>query len=311
MEFHRKKPAPVPSCPIPGIRILGKLGVGGTATVFLAEDVRNRRKAALKIIHPTLAKDPKQLGRFQREAQLLVEFDHPSIVKGYASGMMGPLAYFLMEHLEGETAEEALEREKRFSESRALEVIQETAKAIDYLQSKGILHRDIKPGNIMILRDGRMKVMDLGFAQDMAAGAEGEEETTSGTASYMSPEQARGRRDLDVRADIYSLGATLYHMVMGELPFSGDDSLEVMARHVMDDLNSGGMKNRSVSTHMHYFIERMMSKEKELRYASPAELIRDITERIEGFQSLEYRPPAPAVPRYTRPAPPTRRSWRV
>ena len=285
------RPAGGSSDPIPGVKIMGKLGVGGTATVFLADDTRHGRKAALKIIHPSLAKDEKAVRRFEREASLLISFDHANIVRGFEKGKMGPLSWFLMELLEGESAQEALDREKAFKEATALEYILETAKGIDYMQSRGIIHRDIKPGNIFLLKDGRVKVLDLGFAQDMQGGdAAGEEETTSGTVQYMSPEQARGQRDLDVRADIYSLGATLYHMVMGELPFSGGDSLEVMAKQVMEALNSGGMKNRRVSKHMHYFIERMMSKEKDLRYATPRELVDDINEQIEGFRSLEYRP---------------------
>ncbi len=279
-----------PNEPIPGVRISGKMGVGGTATVFLADDVKNRRTVALKIIHPSLARDGKAVARFQREARLLIQFDHPNIVKGYAQGMMGPLAYFLMERLEGETAQERLDREKSFTEAQALEIILETAKAIDYMQAQGIVHRDIKPGNIFLLKDGRVKVLDLGFAQPMGAVSMGEEETTSGTVQYMSPEQARGQRDLDVRADIYSLGATLYHMVLGELPFSGGDSMEVMAKQVMESLNSSEIKNRRISRHMHYFIERMMSKEKDLRYTTPRELIEDINEQIEGFKSLEYHP---------------------
>jgi serine/threonine protein kinase len=280
-----------PNEPIPGIRISGKVGVGGTATVFLADDVKNHRKVALKIIHPSLARDPKALKRFQHEAELLVQFDHPNIVKGYSHGMMGPMAYFLMEHLEGESAQEVLDREKGFTEARALEIILEIAKAIDYMQSRGIVHRDIKPGNIFLLKAGPVKVLDLGFAQSIGAtGDVGEEETTSGTVQYMSPEQARGQHDIDVRADIYSLGATLYHMVMGELPFSGGDSLEVMAKQVVEALNSSEIKNRRISKHMHYFIERMMSKDKDLRYSTPKELIEDINEQLDGFRSLEYHP---------------------
>jgi serine/threonine-protein kinase len=286
-----------PNEPIPGVRIMGKLGVGGTATVFVAEDVNQGRKVALKIIHPSLAKDEKAVRRFQREAGLLISFDHDNLVRGYSQGMMGPLAYFLMEYLDGESVQEVLDRQKHLSEAQGLEIILETAKAIDHMQSRGIIHRDIKPGNIFLCRDGRIKVLDLGFAQDMKAGAGaegGEEETTSGTVQYMSPEQARGQRDLDVRADIYSLGATLYHIVMGELPFSGGDSLEVMAKQVMEALNSSEIKNRRVSKHMHYFIERMMSKDKDLRYPTPHELVADITEQIEGFKSLEYRPDSDA-----------------
>jgi serine/threonine-protein kinase len=279
-----------PQEPIPGLRITGKLGVGGTATVFLAEEAAARRSVALKVLHPSLARDEKAARRFRREAELLVEFDHPNLVKGYAQGFMGPLPYLVMEFLEGETAQEALDREKKFSEPRALEIILEAAQAIDYIQSRGYVHRDIKPGNIFLCKDGRVKVLDLGFAQPLGSGSGGEEETTSGTVQYMSPEQARGQSDLDVRADIYSLGATLYHMVMGELPFTGADSLEVMAKQVMEALNSSEIKNRRLSKHMHYFIERMMSKDKDLRYATPRELVDDIREQIEGFRSLEYRP---------------------
>jgi serine/threonine protein kinase len=281
-----------PNEPIPGIRVSGKLGVGGTATVFLADDLQNNRKVALKIMHPSLAKDEKAVRRFQRESALLVSFDHPNLVKGYSQGTMGPLPYLVMECLDGESAQETLDREKSFPEARSLEIIQEAAKAIDYMQSKKIIHRDIKPGNIYLLKDGKVKVIDLGFAQEMGTAVTGEEETTSGTVQYMSPEQARGQLDLDVRADIYSLGATLYHMVMGETPFSGTDSVEVMAKQVMEALSSSEMKNKRISKHMHYFIERMMSKDKDLRYSTPRELADDINEQIDGFRSLEYRPDA-------------------
>ncbi len=284
-------PTPNPAEPIPGYRITGKIAVGGTATVFMAQDRKNGdRPIALKILHPTLAKDEKAFERFMRESRLLVEFDHPNLVKGFEFGTSGPLAWVAMEFLEGESAQAILDREKQTPESRALEIILEAAKALEYMQSKGVVHRDIKPGNIMILKEGSIKVCDLGFAQTIAApgGESIPEETTSGTAQYMSPEQARGQVDLDVRADIYSLGATLYHLVMGELPFSGGDSLEVMAKQVLEALNAGEIKNRRISRHMHYFIERMMSKEKALRYATPRELIDDITEQIEGFKSLEF-----------------------
>jgi serine/threonine protein kinase len=283
--------APDPSEPIPGVRIAGKLGVGGTASVFLAKESATGKSLALKIIHPKLAKDEKAVRRFQREAQLLCSFEHPNLVRGHSQGLMGPLSYFLMECLEGESAQEVLDRDRKVPEARALEIVMEAAKAIEHMQSKGFVHRDIKPGNLFLCRDGGVKVIDLGFAQPMdGSGDAGDEETTSGTVQYMSPEQARGQRDLDVRADIYSLGATLYHLVMGELPFTGGDSLEVMAKQVMEALNSGNMKNQRISRHMHYFIERMMSKDKDLRYSTPRELIDDINEQIEGFKSLEYRP---------------------
>ena len=221
----------------------------------------------------------------------LVSLDHANLVKGYAHGRHGPLVYLAMEFLDGETALETLERDGGFTETRAVEIVLQTAEVLAYLQGRGFVHCDIKPGNIMLLKNGRSKLLDLGFAKPVGKGAAGaESETTSGTVQYMSPEQARGQADLDARADIYSLGATLYHMVMGQVPFSGGDSLEVMAKQVMEALNSTEIKNRRFSKHLHYFIERMMTKDKALRYQTPGELIEDIKSQMEGFSSLEFKP---------------------
>jgi serine/threonine-protein kinase len=280
-----------PREPVPGYQIIGKLGTGGTSTVFLAVDVKNGgRKVALKVLHPSKAADSRALQRFQREAELLVSLDHPNLVKGHAHGRHGPLFYLAMEFLEGESVLDVLEREGGLSEARSLEITLQTAETLAYLQSRGIVHCDIKPGNIMILKDGRQKLLDLGFAKPIAGSGAPDSETTSGTVQYMSPEQAQGMGDIDARADIYSLGASLYHMVMGHVPFSGGDSVEVMAKQVLEAINSAEIKNRRISKHLHYFIERMMTKDKNLRYQSPNELIEDIKAQIEGFKSLEYRP---------------------
>lgn len=281
-----------PKEPVPGYQIVAKLGTGGTSTVFLAQETKQGgRQVALKILHPSKAADPRALARFLRESELLVSLDHPNLVKGYAHGRQGPLVFLAMEYLEGETALDQLDRDGGFPETRAVEIALETAEVLAYLQGRGLVHCDIKPGNIMMLKDGRSKLLDLGFAKPAGQGAPGAAaETTSGTAQYMSPEQARGQMDLDARADIYSLGATLYHMVMGEVPFAGGDSVEVMAKQVMEALNSTEIKNRRISKHLHYFIERMMTKDKALRYQTPAELIEDIRSQMEGFSSLEFKP---------------------
>ena len=281
-----------PKEPVPGFQIVAKLGTGGTSTVFLAVETKPPgRKVALKILHPSKAADPRALKRFQTESELLVKLDHPHLVKGYAHGQHGPLVYLAMEYLEGDTALDLLERAGGFTETRSVEIALQTAEVLAYLQGQGYVHCDIKPGNIMLLPDGRAKLLDLGFAKPIGNDAAGAaSETTSGTVQYMSPEQAKGQSDLDARADIYSLGATLYHMVMGQVPFSGTDSLEVMAKQVMEALNSTEIKNRRFSKHLHYFIERMMTKDKALRYQTPKELIEDIRSQMEGFSSLEYKP---------------------
>ena len=281
-----------PKEPVPGYQIVAKLGTGGTSTVFLAQETKApNRKVALKILHPSKAADPRALERFQRESELLVSLEHANLVKGFDHGRHGPLVFLAMEYLEGETALEKLDRDGGFTETRAVEIALETAEVLAYLQGRGFVHCDIKPGNIMLLKSGRSKLLDLGFAKPVGQGAPGAaSETTSGTVQYMSPEQARGQADLDARADIYSLGATLYHMVVGQVPFSGTDSLEVMAKQVMEALNSTEIKNRRFSKHLHYFIERMMTKDKALRYQTPKELIEDIRSQMEGFSSLEFKP---------------------
>ncbi|HZN61856.1 MAG TPA: serine/threonine-protein kinase [Planctomycetota bacterium] len=280
-----------PKEPVPGYQFIAKLGTGGTSTVFLAQETRPPgRKVALKILHPSKAADPRALKRFQNEAELLVSLDHANLVKGFAHGQHGPLVYLAMEFLDGETALDLLDREGGFSEKRAVEIALQVAEVLAYLQASGFVHCDIKPGNIMLLKNGSSKLLDLGFAKPVGKAGAPESETTSGTVQYMSPEQARGQADLDARADIYSLGATLYHMVMGQVPFSGGDSLEVMAKHVLEALNSTEIKNRRFSKHLHYFIERMMTKDKALRYQSPKELIEDIQSQMEGFSSLEFKP---------------------
>ena len=284
---------PDPQEPIPGFLITNKLGVGGTATVFLAKAKKfGGKEVALKILLPQRAMDPKFVERFDREARMMIQFKHPNIVRGYDYGKvqyegMPPLYFLALEYMRGESIQDIIEREGRLSEGRAIEILLEAAKAVQYLAKNRLIHRDIKPDNLMINASGEIKLLDLGFAIPMGEeGARMEEEgTTSGTVQYMSPEQAQGMKDLDVRTDIYSLGATLYHMVIGEVPFGGDDSLEVMAKQVLEALNSDKVKNRAISKHMHYFIERMMSKDKDFRYGDTAELIADVRKQAPGDES--------------------------
>ncbi len=302
-------PAPKPTQPagsnevVPGYKFMKKLGVGGTATVFLAESAKYAPQVAVKILHPKKAADEKQKERFLREARLLTEFGHPNIVKGYDYGVHNNLHYFAMEYVNGVTVQDMLDKSGAIEESRALEIIVEVARGLDYMHSKGYVHKDIKPGNIMITSDGRVKLCDLGFANVMTTGPDvdrmaetdkemqaqqpADDELTVGTVQFMSPEQAQGKRDLDIRSDIYSLGATLFYMVMGELPFKGETDMDLMAAHVLEELDSAGIKDRNISAHMHYFIERMMSKDRDLRYATANAMISDITQQIEGFQRVQ------------------------
>lgn len=309
-------PAPTgkaPAEPIPGYRVVGKIGVGGMAAVFRAEAVDDGRPLALKILLPHQAKNPISRDRFVREAELLTRFDHPNIVKGHRSGVHNGLYFVVMELIDGLSVQEILDRLQEvptarqsrtpaamgegaaegpvgMAEDQALEIILQAARALAYMEEQGAVHRDVKPGNLMITRQGGVKLCDLGFAQPIAGGlaAFGEADVTCGTPQYMSPEQASGRRDVDIRSDIYALGATLYHMVLGDVPFKGADSLDVMAKQVLTELYTPGVKQR-LSRHMHYFIEKMMAKEKDIRYQSPQEMAEDIGAQITGLRSLQFK----------------------
>lgn len=326
---------------IPGYKIIRKIGVGGMAAVFKAIDVKTGRPAALKILLPQTAKNSVALKRFKRESELLTKFQHENIVKGYSYGKVASIYFLAMEYIEGESVQEMIDKQKILPEELALNIILQITRALDYIEKQGIIHRDIKPGNLLVMRlpdrragssnrrsvspdrraglhrrgslvrkigAGRsklpdhspkepvqaepvgrrvVKLCDLGFAQSITL-AKGELETTDGTPQYMSPEQVQGKLDLDIRSDIYSLGATLYHMVTGKVPFAGTDNLEVMAKQVLETLKSAEIKNRSISPLTLYFIEKMMAKEKNVRYQSPAEVIEDIQNQLEGFKSLEY-----------------------
>jgi serine/threonine-protein kinase len=300
---------------VPGYVVEGRVGVGGTAEVFRAREEQGDRTVALKVLRDDLASDPAARDRFVAEARLLLALEHENLVKGFRvarTRLPSPRAlagesakrdvyFFAMEFVDGPTVLELLDRRGPLPEEDALYVVLQVARVLEYLRGKGVLHRDIKPGNILVAKGNKVKLIDLGFASTGGAPAASASAvgsgTTSGTVHYISPEQARGDADLDVRSDIYSLGGTLYHLVFGELPFSGADDAEVLRRQVLESLSSATLKGRKVSPHLHYFLEKMMAKEKEIRYSSPAELMADIEAQIAGRQWIE----ATEGPRGVRP----------
>ncbi|MBL8693100.1 MAG: serine/threonine protein kinase [Planctomycetes bacterium] len=293
---------------VPGHIVIERIGIGGTARVYRARERQSSRdlggreaggrEVALKILNPELALDALARERFIAEGRLLCDLDHPSIVKGYRVAHFTPRSggdpvYLLsMELVKGKTLLEHLHAKQSFDEDTALAAVLAAARGLDYLRSRGIVHRDIKPGNLMIGEGGVVKLIDLGFAQSSAAetAASAPADTTVGTVHYLSPEQARGEGDLDVRSDIYSLGVTLFHLVVGELPFQGEAPSEVIRKHVLEGLSSPALKGRRISPHVHYFIEKMMAKEREIRYGSPSELIRDIERTTAGKKSADFKP---------------------
>jgi serine/threonine-protein kinase len=276
--------------------LLELLGEGGTARVWRARDRKSGEQLALKILDPALARDPAAAGRFVQESKLLGELSSPHLVRGHRVAREGDVIYCAMELVHGRSLQEQLAAGGRLPEADALEIVAQIADALTALHARGLVHRDVKPGNILWGEDRRAVLIDLGFA--VASGGGGAGDTTAGTAAYIAPEQARGG-GLDLRADIYSLGATLYHLVTGALPFEGASSDEILRRQVLDALSGDAIRRLGLAPQTHYFIEKMMAKEKEIRFQSPAQLAAEIRTDL-ARRAREAAPAPPAKPRKRR-----------
>jgi serine/threonine-protein kinase len=255
----------------------GLLGQGGTARVFRALDRKSGQEIALKILLPGLTTDRVAVERFIMESKLLIGLQHESIVRGLRVARESDTIFCAMQVVAGECLQDRLSRGAVLAEDEALRIVVQVANALGYLHARGLVHRDVKPGNIM-WDSGREHavLIDLGFAARCAHGETGTlpspADTTVGTVYYISPEQARGASELDVRADIYSLGATLYHLVTGALPFEGSSGEEVVAKQVLQELSSDRFRALQLSPQIRYFIEKMMAKEREIRFQTPQQL---------------------------------------
>ena len=283
-KLRRTRAGEIPE--LPGYEILGKLGTGGTSDVFRARELATRRVLALKVLKPEAARHEPTRKSFIAEARLLERMEHPSLVRCFGVARSGNQFFSRLECIEGSTVLERLESQQGFSESEALRIVLGAAEALRYLGQCGVVHRDVKPGNIMLDRDGRVVLIDLGFATSEATRCA--EDSSVGTVAYLSPEQARGGAAADIRSDIYSLGISLFHIVVGRLPFQGSDDREVLRKQVVESLSSPELKGRGISPHLQYFIEKMVAKDTEARYQSWGELIEDVRAQLAGRADLDF-----------------------
>jgi len=281
-----------------------ELGSGATAVVYEVFDRQDERVVALKVLREEVARVPEKLARFVNESKLLCELSHPGIVAGYRIAKDGGTYFLAMELIPGRTLEERIEERGRVPEDEALGVVFQVAQALAYLREQGLVHRDIKPGNLMQRDDGRVQLIDLGFAARQ--GEIRASDSTLGTVQYIAPEQARGDAGLDSRADIYALGATLYHMCTGEVPFYGESNQEQMLAQISQELSSTRIKALDLSAELHYCIEKMMAKEREIRYQRPEDLVADFEDKFADRAFLSLPDPEP-IP---EPLPRARRSLR-
>ena len=263
---------------IPGYKLIDKVGQGSMGTVFKARQLSMDRIVAIKVLHPKLAANKDFLARFTREAHLAAKFNSNHVIQAIDVGTVGNTNYFVMEYVEGLTIKDELEKGKIYGEAEAIDIVLQVARALQAAHRRNLVHRDVKPANIVLTKDGTAKLADLGMARATTdeAHIKAEKGLTLGTPHYMAPEQIRGRSDVDSRADIYSLGATLFHMVTGRQPFPFPTVSEVLKAHLKEDITPPDHINTKLSAGLGQVVELMMTKSRKKRYPSPDELILDL-----------------------------------
>jgi len=279
---------------IPGYKIIGKLGSGAMAVVYKARQLSLNRMVAIKILPKRFSENPEYVERFYKEGQAAGRLNHPNIVQAIDVGEAAGYHYFVMEYVEGKTIADDLAAGNVFKEAEALDIIIQVAKALAHAHACSLIHRDVKPKNIMISTNGTVKLADMGLARETTdiEAAQNELGKAYGTPYYIAPEQIRGKMDIDGRADIYGLGATLYHMLTGRVPFMAEDSADVMRKHLKEKLIPPDHINTSLSAGVSEVIEIMLAKRKEDRYNDIEELLTDLEALREG------RPPLQAHKRF-------------
>ncbi|MHB0947093.1 MAG: serine/threonine protein kinase [Sedimentisphaerales bacterium] len=276
---------------IPGYKFMGKLGAGAMAIVYKARQLSLDRIVAIKILPHRFSENPDYVQRFYKEGKAAAKLNHNNIVAAYDVGEAGGYHYFVMEYVEGKTLYDDLAKGKIFSEDEAINITKQVAGALAHAHARNLIHRDVKPKNIMITPSGIVKLADLGLARDASDVqlAKSEAGKAFGTPYYIAPEQIRGEMDLDARSDIYSLGATLYHMVTGRVPFEATTPPEVMKKHLKEPLIPPDHINTNLSAGISEVIEVMMAKKKEDRYTSAEELMMDLDSVSRGEPPLRAR----------------------
>jgi serine/threonine protein kinase len=300
----------------------GIVGRGGMAEVFRARDIRLDRIVAVKTLRDDLARDQTFQARFRREAQSAASLNHPSIVAVYDTGedMVGPtpVPYIVMEYVDGRTLRDLLREDRRLLPERAAEITDGVLRALDYSHRNGIVHRDIKPGNVMLTRTGEVKVMDFGIARAVSDAQATMTQTAQviGTAQYLSPEQARGER-VDARSDLYSAGCLMYELLTGRPPFTGDSPVAIAYQHVREQPIPPSQIDPEIPDWADSIVLKAMAKDPAHRYQSAGEMRNDIQRALSGApvaapmrgemytgtrrmgQSTQLAGPTSAIPAYS------------
>jgi serine/threonine-protein kinase len=268
------------------------LGAGGMAEVYEGHDRLLARRVAIKILLAQYAHDPAFLARFRREAQAAASLSHPNIVGVFDTGSEGDTWFIVMEYIDGRTLKDIIRAEGALYWARAAEVAADVAGALAVAHARGIVHRDVKPGNVMLTTEGKVKVMDFGIARATAVPSITQTSAVVGTAQYIAPEQAQGL-EVDARSDVYALGCCLYEMVTGQVPFTGPTPVAIAYRHVREDPTPPRALNPDVPVPLERVCLKAMAKRPEDRYQTAAELQRDL-ERVRVGEPVTVAGPLPS-----------------
>jgi len=270
------------------------LGFGGMSEVHRGRDLRLGRDVAVKVLRADLARDPSFQARFRREAQNAASLNHPAIVAVYdtgeTAGETGPVPYIVMEYVDGDTLRDVLKREGPLPPRRAMEIVADVCAALDFSHRHGIVHRDVKPANIMLNRAGAVKVMDFGIARAVSDGQATMTATSAviGTAQYLSPEQARGE-SVDARSDVYATGCVLYELLTGQPPFTGDSPVAIAYQHVREAPRPPSEAQPGLPKELDAIVLKALNKNPLNRYQTAAEMRSDLVRALSG-QAVQATP---------------------
>ncbi|MBL4883959.1 MAG: serine/threonine protein kinase [Planctomycetaceae bacterium] len=258
-------------------RLVKKIGQGGMGSVYLAHQISLDRKCALKVMSPKIASNKDFVARFIREARAMAKIEHPNVVRCYAVGEEKGINYVAMELIEGSSMQDWIDTKKTFEIGDAVHIIIVCAQALAHAHKMNIIHRDIKPDNILVTNHGAVKIADLGLAkvtdEDQSMTQSG---TGLGTPLYMPPEQARNAKYVDLRSDIYALGCTLYKFLTGTTPFKADSTLELILNKEKGKFTPAAKLNKKIPAKLDLMIDKMIAKDKQHRYQSCDELLKDL-----------------------------------
>ena len=267
--------------------IIKKIGDGGMAFVYKAKDILLNRIVAVKVLRPEFVDDDEFLGKFKREAEAVASLSHPNIVNVYDVGEDGKVHYIVMEYIDGQNLKEIIKNEGTLDEYTALDITKQIAMALSAAHKKGIIHRDIKPHNILISNEGRVvKVADFGIAKAVSNSTMTNIGSIIGSVHYFSPEQAKGKF-VSNNADLYSLGIVLYEMIIGKVPFRGDSPISIALQHINDEIEFTSEEKVNIPQSVRTIIKKLTEKSSVDRYQIAEEVIEDI-EYIEKNIDLDF-----------------------